>query len=124
MILIFVLAAFAAPSVQDRDVEKRFSAEYRRCAPLANDDMARFNCITGELQKQNGALEEVIKRRASKLRPVKRRAYVKQQYAWLAARNRQCLKDSKSGPGPIFAEQLKCRLFETIRHTIEIERLR
>jgi uncharacterized protein YecT (DUF1311 family) len=124
MIWILVAAVLAAPSVKDADVEKRFSTEYRRCAPLAADDMSRFHCITGELQKQNRALEDVIKRRASKFRPAKKRAYVKQQYAWLSARNRQCLKDSKSGPGPIFAEQLKCRLFETMRHTIEIERLR
>ena len=103
---------------------KRFSVEYRRCAPLAADDMSLFNCITAELQKQNQALEKVIATRTRKLSPAKKRAFVKQQYAWLSARNRRCLRDSKTGPGPIFAEELKCRLFEAVRHTIELERSR
>ena len=124
MILLMLAAVLAPPPVTNAEVERRFSPEYRRCAPLAGDDMSRFNCITAELQKQDGALEQVIERRMQRLSPVRKRAFVKQQYAWLSARNRQCVKDSKSGPGPIFAEQLKCRLFEVVRHTIELERAR
>lgn len=124
MIWLVALAALGAPPVTDRDVAKRFSAEYRRCAPLATDDIARLNCIMAEVHKQNDVLEQVIEKRAVKLRASRKRAYVKQEYARLSTRNRLCLKNSRLGPEPVFAKQLKCRLFETIRHTIELERAR
>ena len=117
---IAAVLSVAAPT--NADVEGRFSPEYRRCAPLAPDDISRFNCIRTELEKQNLVIAEVLERRTRGLSPARKRVFVRQQHAWLAARNRQCVRETKSGPGPIFAEEFKCRLFETIRHTILLER--
>ena len=119
-VLVLAAALFAAP-VSDAAVERRMSAQYKQCVPLAGDDMARLTCVLTELQMQNNAMNAEIVAKGAAMGKVRGRAFQKQQYTWFYARNRQCLRVSRQGPTPIFAQELKCRLSETIRHRIELE---
>jgi len=120
MILLLAAALGALPAAAE-DLTQ-YSAEYLRCAPLAADDLSRISCVLTELQKQNSMLEQAIEIRSRTLAVPRREAFVKQQHAWFLRRNRRCLGESKTGPGPIFAEELKCRLLETVRRKTEMER--
>jgi uncharacterized protein YecT (DUF1311 family) len=119
---LLAAAVLSAAAPTNVEVRKRFSPEYRRCAPVASDDLSRFHCIKGELERQNLAIARALQARTQRLPAARKRLFVKQQYSWLAARNEQCVREARSGPSPVFAEELKCRLFETIRHTIALER--
>ncbi|NBC36265.1 DUF1311 domain-containing protein [Novosphingobium sp. FSY-8] len=111
----------------NRAIEARYTPAFVRCIGRADLSTITHNeCLSAEMKVQdarlNAAWRVVFQRVGSARQPALRRA----QRAWIAARDKHCLAQSKEAEGGSLEaiEYGGCMVDETIRRTLWLEGLR
>jgi uncharacterized protein YecT (DUF1311 family) len=111
----------------DAEVEARYTPHYDQCQSTgdAADGVttAIAACIADELRLQDGALNAEYQR-IIRLPPAERAERLREtQRAWIAARDRECAAEARTGGTIDRINGPSCLLDETIRRTITLERM-
>jgi uncharacterized protein YecT (DUF1311 family) len=117
----------AAPEPTTAEIEARYTPHYDHC--LNTGDAAEgvtpamAGCVVEELSLQDGALNAEYQRVMRLLAEPQRTALRDAQRQWIADRDQSCAEAANSGGTIDMIERPACHLSETVKRTIELERM-
>jgi len=117
----------SAPEPTAAEIEARYTPHYDRC--LNTGDAAKgvtpamAGCVNDELRLQDGALNAEYQRVMRILGEPQRTALRDAQRRWIANRDQSCAEAANSGGTIDMIERPACHLSETVKRTIELERM-
>ena len=118
--LAFFTLASPARSETDR---ARYSIAYHSCVDRAQGSYTRITaCLGAEQDIQERLLNRTYLATMRRLSPLHKALLRQEERAWISAREEQCALPEGSKGTSNLVDSLDCRLEETIRRTILLER--